>query len=183
MIISLLHSCRELREPASLSVAFPQVTGILFSPCRLSFLFFQQLLVFTPSRDPGQASVAMVSTLKLARQLAANWPCCAGTQVLPGSLADSFSCRRSGMDMGGPLSHSRAVVAVHHLCAPAHQRCKDRQRGVGTEWDRAGAGAQRARSNYWVPRGSTEGAPVLPARRAACRAAAVSSCSSHHAWG
>lgn len=155
----------------------------VFSPCRLSFLFFQQLLIFTPSRDPGQASVAMVSTLKLARQLAANWPCCAGTQVLPGSLADSFSCRRSGMDMGGPLSHSRAVVAVHHLCAPAHQRCKDRQRGVGTEWDRAGAGAQRARSNYWVPRGFTEGAPVLPARRAACRAAAVSSCSSHHAWG
>lgn len=91
MIISLLHSCRELREPASLSVAFPQVPGILFSPCRLSFLFFQQLLVFTPSRDPGQASVAMVSTLKLARQLAANWPCCAGTQVLPGSHGSSLT--------------------------------------------------------------------------------------------
>lgn len=52
---------------------------------------------------------------------------------VPRVLADFF-CHRSGMDMGGPLSHLRAVVAVHHPCAPVHQRCKDRQRGQsGTE--------------------------------------------------
>lgn len=52
---------------------------------------------------------------------------------VPWVLTD-FSLHRSGMDVGGSLSHLRAVVAVHRPCAHTHQHYKYRQR-VGTAWE------------------------------------------------
>lgn len=106
--ISLLPLFRQRtsRRSASFSFAFPQVTGILFSPCCLS-----PLPAASGFHDPlglnGPLEPTVVTALKLAYVAScelAPWCWNPSSSRVPRVLTD-FPRRRSAVDTGGSLSH------------------------------------------------------------------------------